>query len=223
MGVTQFQRLDPVMDVPAAIQGQAPTIKTGQGAVNVCQVQCLDRVVNVPVAIRQERSIARMCCSSRVSKEHCGRPCCVATTSACDSEVQKTVDVPQVKYTQELDLDDYSIAENTRISFPLRANQDVLHTFHTSGFSSALYSRSLTFLCRREWKKLERCPRSASWSVSSATPSTDRPERAVAATVQLLVAVDIVLTEQTLPWRWENFTSWLSTEWMATHTVPCEH
>ena len=46
-----------------------------------------------------------MCCSGRVPKEHCGRPYSVATTSACGSEVQKPVDVPQVKYTQ--DLDDY--------------------------------------------------------------------------------------------------------------------
>ena len=85
-GVTQFQRLDPVMDVPAAIQRQAPTIKTVHGAVDVCQFQCLDRVANVLIPIRQELSFARMCCSSRVPKEHCGRPCCVATTSACDSE-----------------------------------------------------------------------------------------------------------------------------------------
>ena len=69
---------------------------------DVCQFQCLDRVVNVPVAIRQERSIAWMCLSSRVP-----------TTNACVSEVQKTMDVPQVQYTQELDLDDYSIAEKT--------------------------------------------------------------------------------------------------------------
>ena len=46
-----------------------------------------------------------MCCSGRVPKEHCGRPYSVATTSACGSEVQKPVDVPQVKYTQ--DFDDY--------------------------------------------------------------------------------------------------------------------
>ena len=36
--------------------------------------------------------------------------------------------------------------------------------------------------------------------------------------VQLLVAVDIVMTDQTLPWGWENltenFTSLLSTGWM---------
>ena len=94
-------------DVPATIQRQAPTIKTVQGAVDVCQFQCLDRVVNVLVAIREERSIARMCCSSRVPKEHSGSPCCVATTSACDSEGQKTVDVPQVQYKKEPDLDDY--------------------------------------------------------------------------------------------------------------------
>ena len=75
------------------------------GANYYCQFQCFDRVVNVPVAIKQERSIARMCCSSRVPKEHCGRPYAVATTSACGSEVQKPVDVPQVKYTQ--DLEDY--------------------------------------------------------------------------------------------------------------------
>ena len=67
------------------------------------QFQCFDRVVNVPVAIRQERSVARMCFSGRVPKEHCGRPYSVATTSACGSEVQKPVDVPQVKYTQDLD------------------------------------------------------------------------------------------------------------------------
>ena len=59
--------------------------------------------LNVLVAIREERSIARMCCSSRVPKEHCGRPYSVATTSACDSEGQKTVNVPQVQYTQEPD------------------------------------------------------------------------------------------------------------------------
>ena len=58
---------------------------TVQGAVDVCQFQCLDRVVNVPVPIRQERSIAQKCCSSRVPKEHCRRPCCVATTNACGS------------------------------------------------------------------------------------------------------------------------------------------
>ena len=32
-----------------------------------------------------------------------GRPYSVATTSACGSEVQKPVDVPQVKYTQDLE------------------------------------------------------------------------------------------------------------------------
>ena len=133
MGVTQFQRLDPVMDVPAAIQRQTPTIKTVQGAVGVCQFQCLDRVVNVLVPIMQERSIAQMCCSSRVPKEHCGRLCCVATTSACDSELQKTVDVPQVQYTQELDLDDYSIAEITQIGFPLCATPNVSLVQHIDG------------------------------------------------------------------------------------------
>ena len=86
-------------DVPATIQRQAPTIKTVQGAVDVCQFQCLDRVVNVLVAIWEKRSISVMCCSSCVPQEHCGRPCCVATTRARDLEGQKTVDVPQIQYT----------------------------------------------------------------------------------------------------------------------------
>ena len=55
----------------------------------------------------KKRSIARMSFSSRVPKEHCRRPYCVATTSACGSEVQKPVDVSQVQCTQDPDLDDY--------------------------------------------------------------------------------------------------------------------
>ena len=67
-----------------------------------------DRVVNVLFTLREERSIALIGCSSCVPKAHCGRPCCVATTRACDlGEGQKTVDVPQVQYTQVPDLDDY--------------------------------------------------------------------------------------------------------------------
>ena len=64
-----------------------------------------DRVVNVLFTLTEERSIALIGCSSCVSKEHCGRPCCVATTRAYDLEGQKTVDVPQVQYTQVPDLD----------------------------------------------------------------------------------------------------------------------
>ena len=45
------------------------------------------------------------------------------------------------------------------------------------------------------------------WTEASAVPAA-----AVAATVQLLAAVDIAMVEPTPPWAWENFTSWLSPE-----------
>ena len=88
-----------------ALQRQVPIIVSSS---------FFDRLVNLPVAIKQERSIARMCCSGHVPKEHCGRPYSVATTRACGSEVQKPVVVPQVKYTTTI-----SIVENTQSSFPL--------------------------------------------------------------------------------------------------------
>ena len=54
------------------------------------------------------------------------------------------------------------------------------------------------------------------------TVSAETIGAAVAAIVQVAGSrVDTVMTEQTLPWGWENFTSRLSNEWMSTHTVPC--
>ena len=139
--------------MPATTERQAPTIKTAQGAVDVCQFQCLDRVVNVPVAIRQERSIALMCCSSCVPK------------NTADVHV---VSQRQVSSTLRSSISTtISIAENTQISFPLRANpNDPVPVQHIDGiinvpvpqipeqiveavkhipqsrFSSALYYRS---------------------------------------------------------------------------------
>ena len=68
------------------------------------------------------RSIALLCCSSNVRKEHCGRPCCVATTRACDLDGQKTVDVTRSSTLRSSISTTFTIAENTQISFPLRAN-----------------------------------------------------------------------------------------------------
>ena len=42
---SQVQYIVKLFVIPATIQRQAPTIKTVQGAVDVCQFQCLDRVV----------------------------------------------------------------------------------------------------------------------------------------------------------------------------------
>ena len=55
--------------------------------------------------------------------------------------------------------------------------------------------------------------------ITARTVSAESPGAAVAATEQLLAAVDIAMIEPTHPLGWENFMSWLSPEWVSTHAA----
>ena len=78
---SQVQYTAKLFVIPATIQRQAPIHQDstwGCGCLSVPVSRSSGKRSWLP--IRQERSIALMCCSSCVPKEHCGRPCCVATT-----------------------------------------------------------------------------------------------------------------------------------------------
>ena len=71
---SQVQYIVKLFVIPATIQRQAPTIKTVQGAVDVCQFQCLDRVVR-----RRVWKILERCSQGGVYRRQC--PCWEATPS----------------------------------------------------------------------------------------------------------------------------------------------
>ena len=71
---SQVQYIVKLFVIPATIQRQAPTIKTVQGAVDVCQFQCLDRVVR-----RRVWKVLERCSQGGVYRRQC--PCWEATPS----------------------------------------------------------------------------------------------------------------------------------------------
>ena len=116
---------------------KAPLFVSSTG--NITIFSFLDRVVK-RACCNQARTVhCRMCRSSRVP-----------TTLACASEVQKTVEVPQVQYTQELDLDDYAIAKKTLQSAFLFARTQTTQC-RSSTLTGSSTSQCLGFLSR-SWK-----------------------------------------------------------------------